>query len=354
MPSVLWQREETTARKLLLSPLLVAEGAWRVGAWLHRASYERGLRRRVRVPLRVVSVGNLAVGGSGKTPVVAWLARELRARGEKVAVLSRGVGGKRLREVNVVSDGARVLLGPEAVGDEPVWIAGSARGVPVLAGRNRVALALRARALFGAEVALLDDGFQHHRLARDVDLVCIDAGLGLGNGHVLPRGPLRESPRVLRRADAVLWTRAGKDFRPPDLPTVRGRPHHVVAIVPTGLRDLESGRSGPLSPLEGEAIGILVAIARPDRLAGDLERLGARVLGRRFFPDHHLYREADLAPLDPTLLWVTTAKDAVKIPLEWVKGKRVAVLEEEVRVADGAKLLDFVLSRPRRAGARGA
>ena len=109
MPEFWWQRRESGPRRALLSPLLVAEGLYRAGAALHRAAYDRGVRRRERLPVRVVSVGNLAVGGSGKTPVVAWLGRELRSRGRKVAVLSRGVGGRRIQRVNVVSDGLPLL-----------------------------------------------------------------------------------------------------------------------------------------------------------------------------------------------------------------------------------------------------
>lgn len=343
MPDFLWRIDEPPARRILLSPLVAAEWAYRAGARAHRALYDWGLRRRVRVPLRVISVGNLAVGGSGKSPLVAWLARELRSRGEKVAILSRGVGGQRQRKINVVSDGVRVLRSPAEAGDEPVLAARSARGVPVLAGRNRAALALHARALFGVEIVLLDDGFQHHRLARDLDLVCVDAKLGLGNRHVLPRGPLRESPAALRRADAVLWTRAEPGWTPKGtLLAGSSRPEFVVPIVPVAVRDLATGRTDPLTVLEGARVGLLAAVARPDRLEHDLTGLGASVAARHLFRDHHLYRERDLKALDPTLLWITTSKDAVKIPAAWIEGRRVAVIEEEVRPDDEGRLLDWI------------
>jgi tetraacyldisaccharide 4'-kinase len=287
------------------------------------------------------------VGGSGKTPVVAWLAREIRTRGRKVAVLSRGVGGSRRGRVNVVSDGNKVLLGPGEVGDEPVWVARAARGVPVLAGRNRAALALRARALFGADVVLLDDGFQHYRLLRDLDMVCLDAELELGNGHVLPRGPLREPPRALRRADIVLWTRAPDEWKPrkgvPGLPPMT--PQYVIPIVPVALRDLATGSSDPLSRLRGARIGLLAAVARPERLEQQLHHLGATVVERRLFGDHHLYREGDFADLKPTLDWITTAKDAVKIPAAWVSRRKVWILEEEIRPVDGYRLVESLLLR---------
>jgi tetraacyldisaccharide 4'-kinase len=347
VPSYLWQREESLLRRVLLSPLLLAEGGYRAATFLHRLAYVRGVRRRIRLPLRVVSVGNLTVGGSGKTPFVAWLAREIRARGRKVAVLSRGVGGSRLRSVNVVSDGTHILLGPAEVGDEPVWVAGAARGIPVLAGQNRAALALRARALFGAEVVLLDDGFQHHRLERDLDLVCLDPDLELGNGHVLPRGPLREPPRALRRADIVLWTRARQDWKPPA--AVRGLPplcpQYTVPIEPASLCELATGRTEALAKLRGARVGLVAAVARPERLERALQHLGATVSERRIFPDHHLYRERDLHSLSSTLEWITTSKDAVKIPARWVSRRTLWILEEEVLPVDGSRLVESILLR---------
>ncbi len=346
MPSWLWEATESRWRRGLLSPLLVAEGLYRVGARVHRLGYVTGALRSHRVPLRVVSIGNLTVGGSAKTPVTAWLARELRARGRKVAVLSRGVGGSRIRSVNVVSDGSRILVGTAEVGDEPVLLAKAARGVPVLAGRNRTALALRARALFGTEVALLDDGFQHYRLARDVDLVCLDAAFGLGNRHVLPRGPLREPPRALRRAHAILWTRAPQGFSAPPTPPGGGSgPQWVVPIEASGLRDLASGRSEPLAHLSGAEVGLLAAVARPDRIVRSLEHLGARVVTRRLFRDHHLYGKENVAGLDSGVTWVTTEKDAVKIPARWLQGRSLLVLEEEVRPADAPRLVQWLLER---------
>ena len=258
--------------------------------WLHRWAYRRGLLRSIRLPVRVVSVGNLTVGGSGKTPFVAWLALRLRARGEKVAILSRGVGGSATRGVNVVSDGSRVFLTPSAVGDEPAWLAASVRQVPVLAGQNRVALGLRASAAFGAEVLILDDGFQHHRLARDVDLVCIDGRVGFGNGHALPRGPLREPRSALRHADAIVHTRCPEDAEPIRTGALPGLPQFRVRIVPRRFRTLDGRTTLPCDALEGERVGLLAGIARPEGFQLSLERLGVEVARLVTYPDHHLYR----------------------------------------------------------------
>ncbi|MCE2390050.1 MAG: tetraacyldisaccharide 4'-kinase [Proteobacteria bacterium] len=349
MPEWIWRREESWGRRLALSPLAGVELLYRAGADLHRAAYARGWRPRTRLPCRVVSVGNLSVGGSGKSPLVGWLARELHARGRIVAILSRGVGGASTAQVSVVSDGSRLLLSPAEAGDEPVMLAGQTPGVPVLAGRNRVALGLRAAAAFGVELCLLDDGFQHHRLARDLDLVCIDAASGLGNGHVLPRGPLRESPRGLRRADALLWVnrRAAEVPRGRWIP--RGVPEFRVRIEPRRLRRLGGGKR-ELDWLAGRRVGVLAAIARPDRLVNGLEDLGARVASLRLRPDHHAYRRSDIQALDPSLTWLTTAKDAVKIPADWVGETELWALEEEVEPEDAGALVDFVVRRIDAAG----
>lgn len=342
----LWQRQESTQRKLLLAPLVPLEAVYALGARLHRALYASGLRPRATLPARIVSVGNLTVGGSAKTPTAAWLAGELRDRGRKVALLSRGVGGRRRDDVNVVSDGERVLLGSSDVGDEPVWLARRVPGVPVLAGRNRVALGLRAASAFASEILILDDGFQHHRVARDLDLLCLDADLGLGNGHVLPRGPLREPASTLRRADAIVWTRVKPDGSVaaphPDLPG--GAPHFALAMQPRVLRSLARGTSGPIESLRGQRIGVVTAIARPDRLCANLRALGAEIREVRAFADHHLYRRRDLAGLSADLRWITTGKDAVKMPVAWLEGRDVEVLEEEVEPL-GASLADWVLER---------
>jgi tetraacyldisaccharide 4'-kinase len=347
LPDFLWRADESPARRALLAPLSLLEQGYLAGAALHRWVYEAGLRARVRLDARVVCVGNLAVGGSAKTPLAAYLARALAARGRKPALLARGVGGRLAREVNVVSDGARVYASAADVGEEPLLLAAAAPGVPVLAGVNRVALGLRAIAAYGVESLVLDDGFQHHRLLRDLDLVCLDAKLGLGNGHALPRGPLRERASALARAGALVLTRAQPgDSAPPGAERFpRDTPVFRVALRKLALRALDGGARTPLERLRGARVGLLAAIARPDRLADELRTLGAEVNALRVFRDHHPYAASDLAGLDPNLLWVTTAKDAVKIPPSWAAGPELVVLEEEVVPQDGEALAAWVESR---------
>ncbi len=338
----LWRLEDSPAQRLALAPLLPLEGLYRLGAWLHRSAYARGLRARAVAPCAVVSVGNPGVGGSGKTPLVGWLAGLLRDAGVRVAILSRGVGGSVGARTQVVSDGERILVSPTVAGDEPVLLARRTPGVPVLAGRNRTALALRAVAQFGVDAVLLDDGFQHHRLARDLDLVCIDAGSGLGNGHVLPRGPLREGPAALRHADAILWTRARGDLEPRDRGVPAGPARFRVEISTSGLRALDGTALDP-AELRGRDVGLLASIARPDRLEADLCRLGARVVDRCIFPDHHMYSARDVAALGGGHPWVTTEKDAVKLVPDWLNDRELWVVEQTVHSPDRELLLDLVV-----------
>jgi tetraacyldisaccharide 4'-kinase len=379
-------------QRLVRAPLAPLAAVYAAAARAHRALYARGFRPRAQLPARVISVGNVTVGGSGKTPTAGWLAAELHARGHRVALLCRGVGGARMREVNVVSDGSTLRMAPEEVGDEPVWLATTTPGVPVLAGLNRLALGLRAVAAFSADILVLDDGFQHHRLARDLDLVCIDATLGLGNRWTLPRGPLREPWTALRRADALIFTRVprgsapagGASTREPlslplGLPAPLRRPpsrddgeraqasqaepmhpewHRqrvllrglalpelTLAIEPTTLRRLGTGEHLPLDALRGRSVGVLAAVARPQQVVATIERLGGHVTCVRASPDHHIYTQDEIESLDPAIPWITTAKDAVKIRDEWGAGRAIHVIVETVSPLVPSDPLPWIIDR---------
>jgi tetraacyldisaccharide 4'-kinase len=349
-PRWLTRRDESRLGRVALAPLVPAAWVYAGIVAAHRRLYEQGVLARRRIPGHVVSVGNLGVGGTGKTPFAAWLASGLHARGRKVVLASRGYGGRSEEPVQVVSDGRFVRGRAEAAGDEPMVLAAHAPGVPVLVGRDRGIVGLRAHAVFGADVLVLDDGFQHHRLERDLDLVLFDGRLGLGNRHILPRGPLRECPAGLRRADAigvidgplppedeeVLARRAPRAFR------------FAARRRPAGLRPLRGGPSAEADTLAGSDVGLLAALAGPASFRRTLESLGARVTAERIFRDHHRYRQADLEDLaDETPVWVTTEKDAVKILPTWVGRAEVYVLSIDLDVDAGDALLDWVESRLR-------
>ena len=173
--------EESLARRLALLPLDLLALVYGVGACAHRTAYTRGLFKPVQLSCRVVSVGNLVVGGSGKTPMAAWLAKVLHQRGHRVVLASRGYARRGRERVEVVSDGRFVSSTAEVAGDEPILLAAHAPGVPVLVGPDRDVVGMRAVSAFGAQILVLDDGFHHHRLAR------VRAALDLGQVFTLPR-----------------------------------------------------------------------------------------------------------------------------------------------------------------------
>jgi tetraacyldisaccharide 4'-kinase len=341
-------------RALSLAPLDLASGVWSLAARLHRAAYAGGWVPARRLPCRVVSVGSLLAGGSGKTPVAAWVASRLRARGHRVVLATRGYGRLRRDAVHALSDGRRVRGDVVGMGDEPLVLAAHAAGVPVLVGRDRGVVGLRAVSAFGADVLVLDDGFQHHRLARDVDIVTLDGGFGFGNGRVLPRGALREPLSALSRAHAV----GVVDGPLRERDAARLARHAVNPFVfqarrrPTRLRTIHGSRPGtppaqePATALAGARVGMLAALGQPDAFRRSLEACGATVVAERVFRDHHRYRARDLAPLArEARIWITTEKDAVKILPRWASGIDLRVLTVELAVAAEEGLLDWLEER---------
>ncbi len=349
-PRWLRERDESLARQLALAPLDVASWCYASAAWLHRAAAERGLTRARRLAAHVVSVGNLVVGGTAKTPLAAWLAAQLRRRGRKVALASRGYGRPGGEPVEVVSDGRFVHGTAATAGDEPMLLAAQAPGVPVLVARDRGLAGLRAISAFGADVIVLDDGFQHHRLERDVDVLTFDGSLGLGNRRVLPRGPLREPLGALARAEAIGVVDGPLPERDERVLAWRAPRAYRFATRrrPSALRPLAGGAALPLADLSGERVGLLAAVARPDSVRRTLEQLGAQVVAERLFRDHHRYAAVDLANLaDEVPRWITTEKDAVKLIPAWAGRARIDVLAIELAVDAPEALLDWLEARLR-------
>lgn len=346
------EREPSLARRIALAPLAVPELLYALAAGVTRRF--RGARA-ARLACRVVSVGNLSVGGSGKTPAAAWVASALRDAGHAVALASRGYGRRAGGDVVVVSDGRFVRASVDEAGDEALLLAAHAPGVPVLVGRDRALAGLRAISAFGADVLVLDDGFQHHRLARDVEIVCFD-GAGLGNGRLLPRGPLRERLRVLARADALLVVDG--PLPEDDERAIRSKAPRAAWFAarrrPVSLRPLAGGPALPPAALEGDAVGLLAGIARPHSFRRTLESLGARVVAERVFADHHRYRPRDLAGLAREApRWITTEKDAAKILPRFAADADVQVLAIELAPEDPRAMTEW-LERTLRAKRRSA
>lgn len=341
---------EPALRQLALIPLTVASWLYAGGAILHRSMYERGILEGTKLSSHVLSVGGVLAGGSGKTPMAAWLASALYGRGRRVALASRGYGRRSRESVFVVSDGRHVQGRAESAGDEPMVLVAHAPGVPVLVGRDRALVGLRALSAFGTELLVLDDGFQHHRLKRNIDVVTVDGRQGFGNRRVLPRGPLREPLRALRHADVLAIV---------DGPLADGEEMILDQHAPlayrlnvrrsaASLRPLSGGESTSPEALAGTKVGLLSGIARPDAFRATVENLGAVVIAERHFPDHHRYTERDLFGVARgARVWVTTEKDAAKILPSWIQGAEVLVLTLDLEVDSQRPFLDWLESRLR-------
>ena len=278
----------------MLAPLAYLFGAV---VFLRRAFYRMRLLPRIAIGIPVIVVGNISMGGSGKTPLVLWIAQHLRANGWRPGIVSRGYGGRvasrrePAAEVNIASD-------PAAVGDEPVVLARRS-GCPVWVGADRVA-ACRALRTHHPEcdVLVLDDGLQHYRLGRDVEIAVIDAR-GVGNGRLFPAGPLREPASRLDSVDAVVCNGAR---------TGRGFAMRLEGREFVGLAD--ASRVVEAACLGSKRIHAVAGIGDPARFFRHLEALGLEVVPHAF-PDHHAYAARDLEFGDP-LPVVMTEKDAVK------------------------------------------
>lgn len=337
-------------RRIALLPVSAASVLYGVGARLHRTSYERGWSTRRQLACKVVSVGNLVSGGAGKTPTAAWVASALRARGHRVVLASRGYGGSGHDSVRVVSDGRFVRAGAESVGEEAILLAALAPGVPVLVGARRDRVGQRAVSAFDAHILVLDDGFQHHRLARDVDLVTVHGRAGFGNHHLLPRGPLRERLETLGRADAIGVVDGPLGAE--DAAVLRRYAPHArlfeVERTATHTRPHAGGKPTSTTALMGRPVGLLCGIARPASFRETVLALGARVVAERSFADHHAYRASDLKGLaGDASLWLTTEKDAGKILPRWAEGVELLVLCQRTQILEPDAFLDWLEDRLR-------
>ncbi len=299
-------------------------------ALLYRAGFAlRPHTRPITIPdVRVISVGNLNVGGTGKTPAVISLARAFLSRGERVAVLTRGYG----RTASSPCDfDASSLPDAATSGDEPRLIATRCPGVRVFVDADRVASA-RAAASRGFTTLILDDGFQHRRLARSTDLVVVDAEAGFGNGRLLPAGPLREPISALSRASLIWLVRGAVTAPLPSWPC-------PVIEVRTRAVDLISrdGRAEPLETLRGARVVALTGIARPERFHATLRELGAEIVETSAHADHANFPAAELSRLTSLgVPIITTEKDLQRLSADFPA--RAVRIEHEV--LQGAELLE--------------
>jgi tetraacyldisaccharide 4'-kinase len=318
--------------------LRLASWPYAAGVFLRNWLYDREWAVGRRVPVPVVSIGNLTLGGTGKTPCVEYVARWYRERGLRVALLSRGYG----------SSG-----GPN---DEALVLNENLPDVPHLQGADRATLASAALDTLGSEILILDDGFQHRRLHRDLDLVLVDATDPWGAGSLFPRGLLREPGSSLRRADLVLLTRCDQvgaqavaDLRRAVAETVPELPVLETVHRPTVLDD-ETGPAHSPDCLSGRPVAAFCGIGNPEAFRATLISLGAELTAFRTFPDHHRYAPQDFDSLDawaaaqPAPAWiVTTQKDRVKLRRARMGGRPLWGLRIALEIRAGADILNTTL-----------
>ncbi len=323
------QTHPAAGLRLVLALLRLGSWLYRLLATIHANSYAWGFARRRRLSCRVVSIGNVTVGGTGKTPMTIWLARWLSEQGWRVAVLSRGYGGLTTDKPQVVSTGDGPLQSWTEVGDEPYLMAQELRGVPILVGKDRYLSGEHARKHFGSQILVLDDGFQHHRLARDLDIVLVDATNPFGHGTLLPRGILREPLRALKRADAVILTRT--ELAPEALGGVtqtlrrwlHDQPIYQVTTQVSALGSEERLVGNNPICLRERRVVAFAGIGNPESFAATLTDLGCEIAALIVFPDHHPYTEHDWRVIIDVMDrykaegLVTTTKDRVRLARSW-------------------------------------
>ncbi len=317
-------------------------------------AYRNGYLTIKRLPCPVISIGNLCLGGTGKSPHVITISRWLKGQGLCPAVVSRGYGGRAGRGPMIVSDGNRVRVSPQDAGDEAVMMAQALPGVPVVVGSDRYADGRLAIESLGAQVIVLDDAFQHLALFRDIDLVLLPAHRFFGTQWVFPGGDLREPVSSISRATAILLTRTELLSRA-DQEIARYEVQRMAPRRPVFLSEMRAVRSISMGGesirpdrLSREALFAFCGLGDPESFFATLEGLGYYLTGRVAFPDHYLYRPEDLEKLmkharrQGATALVTTDKDRVKIEPIWYELAArdrapipIWVLEIEARPEEG-------------------
>jgi len=313
----LWEgKRHGLGDKLVVAFLLPGAFVYSLVLRIRGFLYRRGILPSFSLGVPVISVGNLSVGGTGKTPMSVLIARQLIARGKRVAILSRGYGGAGGREVRIVSDGSRILLPVSEAGDEPVLLARSVPGLIVITGSDRYRAGLEALKRFQPDIFLLDDGYQHLRLQRDLNILLLDAARPFGNGWTLPSGLLREPRSAVCRADLVIYTRSDRTMVCPEIPgipTCRSA-HHLSGVI-----SLFGGTLSSFSIFVGKKGVACAGIADPGTFFAALIREGLDLAATLAFQDHCRYDQSVRAEISRAMketeadYLITTEKDAVKL-----------------------------------------
>ena len=358
-------RDQPGSVRFLLGVLKGLSFAFAAVVGIRYFLYGAGILRRYPLGIQVISIGNVTAGGTGKTPVTEIFARTLAAEGRRVAILSRGYRRKEppwwqrlftqvIVPPLVVSDGKHVLLDAETGGDEPYMLASNLPGVAVVVDRNRVKAGRYAIKKFGCDTLILDDGFQYQKLKHSVEVVLVDSTNPFGNGHMLPRGVLREPARNLKRADIIFLTKCRGDVS-----AVREevRKYNTRAEIvecnhtPKVLKDVWSREEFPLGWLKGKTTCTLSGIASPKGFENSLRHLGAKVVWCERYADHHRYDSSQIlyalnrtADMGADAL-VTTEKDAVRFPRFETSPVRCLYLRIAIEILAGGQNFTDIINR---------
>ena len=333
--------------------------------WIRALLYKLGIIRRFPLGVQVIAIGNVTAGGTGKTPVTEIFARTLCAEGRKVAILSRGYRRKEapwyqrlftavITPPLVVSDGKHVLLDSATGGDEPYMLASNLPGVAVIVDRNRVKAGRYAIKRLGCDTIILDDGFQYQKLKHSIEVTLVDSTNPFGNGHMLPRGILREPARHLRRADIIFLTKVRGDTTQvrEEIRKYNKRAEIVECNhAPRVLKDVWSREEFPLSWLKGKTTCTLSGIASPKGFENSLRHLGAKVIWCDRYADHHRYDPSEIlyalnrtADMGADAL-ITTEKDAVRFPRFETSPTKCLYLRIAIEILSGHESFQQIINR---------
>jgi tetraacyldisaccharide 4'-kinase len=360
---VIFQQRPGKKAAALRTLLLVLSNVFAVAVKIRRFLYNVRILRDSTLGVQVIAIGNLTVGGTGKTPVVEKFAQELQKEGRKVAILSRGYRSKPkplheqlldkilLREDTTppreVSDGANLLLDSETAGDEPYMLASNLKDVVVLVDKDRVKAGRWAVEKFGCDTLLLDDGFQYWKLrGRRTDVVLVDCQQPFGNEFLLPRGTLREPPSHLARANVIFLTKS--DGRTQALRQRIGELNSKARIVecvhhPLYFEDVFNGDRHELQMLRGMKVASLSGIAQPESFEQSLVKLGCDLVFTRRFADHHRFNQQEVlkvinrAKKRGASMVITTQKDAVRFPKLDRRDLPICFMRVEIKIIEGAQ-----------------
>jgi len=333
-PHLLWQQ-------LLIALLVVPSCCYGLMVCLRNWVYDRHLIEIYKSRLPVLSVGNLAIGGTGKTPTVDWLVKKFNQQGQRPAIVSRGYGGKYSAAVAIVSDGHDIRMTVEQCGDEPLLLARRNPDCPVVIARNRAEGVREVEKLFDADLVILDDGFQHRKIFRDLDLVLLDAFDPFGNGWTLPAGKLRELKGALKRADILMLTRATDQISNPvaKIPTFSSC-HRLSSSV-----NSLNGQSRNLTQLKGLRVLAFAGISDPNGFFDALRECGFTLQKTVYLPDHVEFTATVIASLNHAAkhcdLLLTTEKDFVKLKADAFDLPCYSV-GLELDISDGDQLMQMI------------